>query len=171
MTQQMQAWPIEQHIYLIRGHKVMLDSDLARLYGVTTKRLNEQVKRNRQRFPRRYMFRLSETEKKKVVANCDYLHKLKFSPVRPYAFTEHGAIMLASVLNSSRAIRASVAVVDAFIRLREILATHKDLAQRLVELEKKYDAQFKVVFDAIRELMEKPEEVLPSQPEVKGFRI
>lgn len=96
-------------------------------------------------------------EKAEVVANCDHLKRLKFSPTLPYAFTEHGAIMLASVLNSPIAVQTSVLVVRAFVKLREMLATHKDLAKKLEEIEKKYDAQFKVVFDAIRELMRPPE--------------
>ena len=95
---------IERRILLIRRQKVMLDSDLAQLYGVSTKRLNEQVKRNRKRFPSDFMFQLSEQEKSEVVANCDHLKNLKFSPVLPRAFTEHGAIMLASILNSSTAV-------------------------------------------------------------------
>ena len=96
---------IERKILLIRGEKVMLDADLAALYGVTTKRLNEQVKRNRERFPNDFMFQLTEEEKAEVVANCDHLKRLKFSPTLPYAFTEHGAIMLASVLNSPLAVQ------------------------------------------------------------------
>jgi len=145
----------------------MLDADLANVYGVATKRLNEQVKRNQRRFPPKYMFQLTAREKAEVVANCDHLAKIRFSPVLPYAFTEHGAIMLASVLNSMTAILSSIAVVDAFVQLRELLSTHKDLARELKELEKKYDAQFRVVFDAIRELMEKPE----ARPlEIKGFK-
>jgi len=145
----------------------MLDTDLADVYGVTTKRLNEQVKRNRARFPPKYMFQLTAREKDEVVANCDHLSKIRFSPGLPYAFTEHGAIMLASVLNSMAAIKASIAVVDAFVRVRELLSTHKDLARELKELEKKYDAQFRVVFDAIHELMEKPK----SKPlHINGFK-
>jgi ORF6N domain len=158
---------VENRILLIRGSRVMLDSDLAEVYGVTTKRLNEQVKRNRVRFPPKYMFQLTSREKSEVVANCDHLANLKFSPVLPFVFTEHGAIMLASVLNSVTAVKASIAVVDAFVHLRELLSTHKDLARELKELEKKYDAQFRVVFDAIRELMEKP----AARPlRIKGFK-
>jgi hypothetical protein len=103
----------------------MLDTDLAKLYGVPTKRLNEQVKRNRNRFPEDFVFQLSAAEKTEVVAKCDHLEGLKFSPTHPYAFTEHGAIMLAAVLNTPRAIAVSVFVVRAFVRFREILATHK----------------------------------------------
>ncbi len=147
---------IERAILLIRDQKVILDTDLARLYGVTTKRLNEQVKRNSGRFPSDFMFQLTAEEKAKVVANCDHLSKLKYSPVLPYAFTEHGAIMAASVLNTPKAIEVSVYVVRAFVRIREYLATHKELARKLAVLEKKYDAQFKVVFDALRQLMAPP---------------
>jgi len=99
---------IEQSILVIRGEKVMLDADLAVLYGVTTKRLNEQVKRNRDRFPKDFIFQLTEREKREVVANCDHLKRLKFSLGLPYAFTEHGAIMLATVLNSPIAVKASI---------------------------------------------------------------
>ena len=148
---------IAQGILMIRGHKVMLDADLADLYGVTTKRLNEQVKRNQGRFPPDFMFQLTDVEKAEVVANCDHLVRLKFSPALPNAFTEHGAIMAASVLNTARAVEMSVFVVRAFVRLRQMLASNAELARKLATLEKKYDAQFKVVFDAIRELMTPPE--------------
>lgn len=153
------AGRIESRILLIRGHKVMLDSDLAYLYGVSTKRLNEQVKRNKHRFPADFMFRLTTKEKGEVVANCDHLRSLKFSPVLPYAFTEHGAIMVASVLNTPRAVQVSVYVVRAFVRLREMLSTHKELARKLAELEKRiqgHDEEIILLFEAIRELMEPP---------------
>jgi hypothetical protein len=132
-----QIGQIEQRILLIRGQRVILDADLAELYGTTTKRLNEQVKRNRGRFPEDFMFQLTKREKAEVVAICDHLAKLKFSPVLPNAFTEHGAIMVASVLNTKRAIQVSVFVVRAFVKLREMLAAHKELAHKLVELERK----------------------------------
>lgn len=147
---------VERAILPIRNQKVILDTDLARLYGVTTKRLNEQVKRNSERFPGDFMFQLTDKEKARVVANCDHLARLKYSPVLPYAFTEHGAIMAAGVLNTSKAIEVSLYVVRAFVRIREYLATHKELARKLAALEKKYDAQFKVVFDALRQLMTPP---------------
>ncbi|QQR80863.1 MAG: ORF6N domain-containing protein [Deltaproteobacteria bacterium] len=147
---------IEQSILWIRGQKVMLDSDLARLYGVTTKRLNEQVKRNRDRFPIDFMFQCNADEKMELVANCDRFKNLKHSTSLPFVFTEHGVVMLASVLNSMLAVHASVQIVRAFVRLREILTTHKDLARKLAVLENKYDHQFKVVFDAIRKLMAPP---------------
>src|SRR3989338_4316282 len=148
---------IERAIFVIRGQKVMLDADLAELYGVLTKVLNQAVKRNKERFPIDFMFQLTKEEKDEVVTNCDHLKRLRFSPTLPHAFTEHVAIMLATILNSPVAVQASIQVVRAFVKLREILATHKDLARKLNEMEKKYDAQFKVVFDAIRQLMTPPE--------------
>ena len=148
---------IEHAILSIRGEKVLLDSDLAKLYGVKTKRLNEQVKRNRNRFPEDFMFQLTEQEKKEVVANCDHLSRLRFSPSLPFAFTEHGAIMAASVLNTPQAVDMSVFVVRAFVRLRSFLATHKELKQKIEDMEKKYDYQFRVVFDAIKQLIEPPQ--------------
>jgi hypothetical protein len=156
---------IERSILLIRGLRVMLDADIAKLYGVSTKRLNEQVKRNSGRFPSDFMFRLTVEEKNEVVANCDHLGKLKFSPTLPLAFTEHGAIMAATVLNSERAIKVSLYVVRAFLKLREMLTTQKDLASRLEELEKKFaehDENFKVVFQHIRQLMQ-PTRVPPKR--------
>lgn len=148
---------IERGIFIIRGQKVMLDADLAELYGVPTKRLNEQVKRNADRFPVDFMFQLTAAEKEQVVANCDHLKRLKYSPALPFAFTEHGAVMLASVLNSPASVQASIAVVRAFIRLRHLLASHSDIARKIAALEKKYDVQFKVIFDAIKKLMQPDE--------------
>ena len=147
---------IERRILVLHGHKVMLDLDVAEVYGVTTKRLNEQVKRNSDRFPEDFMFQLTADEKAEVVAICDHLQRLKFSPQLPYVFTEHGALMLASVLSSPVAIQASIQVVRAFVRLREILSAHRELARKLAALERKYDVQFKAVFDAIRQLMAPP---------------
>ncbi len=144
---------IERLILLIHGHKVMLDSDLAELYGVTTKRLNEQVRRNLSRFPDDFMFQLTESEA--------HLLRSQFATSKegrggrrylPYAFTEQGVAMLSSVLNSERAIKANIEIMRAFVRLRQILASHADLARKLEALEKKYDAQFKVVFEAIGEV-------------------
>jgi hypothetical protein len=139
-----------------------LDADLAELYGVSTKRLNEQVRRNTDRFPADFMFRLTPEEKKEVVANCDHLKQLKFSSVLPHAFTEYGAIMLATVLNTRLAVRMSLQVVRAFVRLREILATHKDLARKIEEMEMQYDASFRVLFNAVRKL---------SNPSVRKKRL
>lgn len=147
---------ISRRILSIRGKRVMLDADIAELYGVTTGALNQTVKRNKRRFPSDFTFRLTAEEKEKVVTECDHLARLKFSPVLPLAFTEHGAIMAASVLNSKKAVEISVYVVRAFVRLREALVGHRDLVARLNELERKYDARFRVVFDALRALMEPP---------------
>ena len=160
------AETIERKIYLIRGQKVMLDNDLAELYGVTTKRLNEQARRNADRFPVDFMFQLSPEEYESLRSHFA-TSRLKHGGRRylPYAFTEHGALMAASVLNTLHAVEISLYVVRAFVRLREMIASHKDLAKKLEELEKKYDAQFRVVFDAIRELM-----ISPSPAEKKiGF--
>ncbi len=155
---------IERSILLIRSDKVILDADLAALYGVETKVLNQAVKRNIDRFPKDFMFRLTKRETREVVTNCDHLERLKYSPVLPRAFTEHGAIMAATVLNSPRAVQVSVYVVRAFVRLRRILESHAGLARELAALERKCDAQFKVVFNAIRQLMAPP-------PEAKRKRI
>ena len=122
---------------VLRGLRLMIDADLSTLYGVTTKRLNEQVKRNADRFPGDFMFKLNVAEKAEVVANCDHLAKLKFSKVLPYAFTEHGAIQAANVLASPQAVGMSIFVVRAFVRMRELAAVHADLAKRLSELEQK----------------------------------
>ncbi len=144
---------IDTRILVVRGHKVMIDADLAELYGVTTKRLNQQVRRNIERFPEDFMFELRPAEKAQVVANCIHLARLKYSPAAALAFTEHGALMGASVLNTPRAIEVSVYVVRAFVRLNQALTSHKDLARRLDQLEARTDARFKAVFDALRDLM------------------
>lgn len=148
---------IENSILVIRGQKVMLDADLAEIYGVTTKRLNEQVRRNVDRFPKDFAFRLSSQELNDLRSQ---FAATKWSKRRspPYAFTEHGALMAASVLNTPVAVETSVHVVRTFVRLRTVIATHKDLARKLATLENKYDAQFKVVFQAIRQLMAPPTE-------------
>ncbi len=151
---------IEPLVRTIRGQNVILDSDLAQLYGVPTKRLNEQVRRNRQRFPGDFMFQLSKSELRdwrSQIATSNPAAKMGLRR-RPYAFTEHGAIMAASILNSPMAVEVSVYVVRAFVKLRELVTAHKDLARKLDALEAKYDAQFKVVFDAIRQLMAPPPE-------------
>lgn len=157
MKELISADAIEHRIFTIRGHKVMLDRDLAYLYGVTTKRLNEQVKRNRARFPGDFMLQLTKEEKNEVVASCDHLKAVKYSSTLPYAFTEHGAVMPASILNSPIAVQSSILVVRAFIKFRETIATHKDLERKIKEMENKYDAQFRVVFEAIRRLLAPPE--------------
>jgi len=147
---------VQDSILVIRGQKVMLDRDLAELYGVETKRLNQQVSRNITRFPADFMFQLTDEEKTEVVANCNHLNVLKFSKTNPYAFTEHGAVMLASVLNSEKAVQTSILVVRAFIQLRKMLASHEELAKKINELELKYDKKFSIVFQALRQLIDKP---------------
>src|SRR3990170_5889438 len=145
---------IEKKILLIRGHKVMLDSDLAVLYGVTTKRLNEQMRRNLRRFPSDFMFQLTAEEVESLRSQFATLKtgRGRHRKYLPYIFTEQGVAMLSSVLNSERAIEVNILIMRAFVKLREMLATHKDLAKKLEDMEKNYDAQFKIVFDAIRQL-------------------
>lgn len=147
-------------IHSIRGHKVMLDADLAALYGVPTKALVQAVKRNLQRFPPDFMFHLTEQEvrasRSQIVTLNDAGgrgHNVKY---RPYAFTEQGVAMLSSVLRSERAVQVNVEIMRAFVRLRGLIGQSRELAQRLEDLESRYDRQFKVVFDAIRELMTPP---------------
>jgi hypothetical protein len=146
---------IEKAIYLIRGEKVMLDRDLAELYGVETRVLNQAVSRNRERFPADFMFRLTREE---IVGISQFVtsSNLKFSK-RVTAFTEQGVAMLSSVLRSKRAIAVNVQIMRTFVRLRQMLTSNAELARKLEQLEEKYDAQFKVVFDAIRQLMMPPE--------------
>jgi hypothetical protein len=148
---------IHGRILLIRGAKIILDADLAEVYGVPTRRLNEQVKRNKERFPEDFMFQLSAEEKAEVIANCDHLDKLKFSKALPLAFTEHGAIMAASVLNSPKAVEISVFVVRAFVQLREVISGHSELAHKIAQLERKlsdHDEQILVLVEAIKQLMD-----------------
>jgi hypothetical protein len=147
---------IVKRIYFIRDLKVMLDTDLAQLYGVSTKRLNEQVKRNQERFPPAYMLRLTLDETAELIRSHFATGSKRNIRYLPYAFTEHGAIMLASVLKSPIAIKASIAVVNAFVRLREILTTNQELARKLEELENKliaHDYQIADIVKAIRGLM------------------
>lgn len=149
---------ISAKILLIRNKKVMIDRDLAELYGVSTKQLNQQVKRNLNRFPE-VMFQLSQEEKEEVAANCDHLKTLKFSPVLPYVFTEYGAVMLASVLNSQRAIAVNIQIVRIFTRMRELIFTQQDILLKLQQLERKVDSHDKhiqLIFQALKELLQKP---------------
>jgi hypothetical protein len=148
---------IERKILLIRGQKVMLSTHLAELYGVETRVLNQAVKRNINRFPEDFMFQLNNSEAEHLVSQNVIPHKKYLGGSLPYAFTEQGVAMLSSVLNSERAVQVDIAIMRAFVKLREMIASNKELAKRLDELEKKYDAQFKVVFDAILEMMTPPE--------------
>lgn len=155
---------VERRILLIRGHKVMLDTDLAALYEVPTYRLNEAVKRNARRFPEDFMFRLTTEEAKPLTSQLAMSKQGRGGRrTLPYAFTEQGVAMLSSVLNSERAVQVNIAIMRAFVRLRHILATHKDLAEKLQVMEKKYDKQFKVVFEILRQLMEPPPDA-PKRP-------
>jgi hypothetical protein len=149
---------IERRILRIRGQNVMLDTDLAELYEVDTKVLNQAVKRNLERFPGDFMFRLKNEEstalRSQIVTSNEGRGGRRYSP---YAFTEQGVAMLSSVLRSPRAVQVNIAIMRAFVKLREIIASHHQLAQRLEEMESRYDEQFRTVFDAIRDLMEPPE--------------
>jgi len=161
---------IENRIYVIRGIKVLLDSDLAELYGVTVKRLNEQVKRNAERFPQDFMFRLTGKEHESLRSQFATSNPGRGGRrYQPFVFTEHGAIMAASILNSERAVEMSLFVVRAFVRLRKILGNHRDLAMKLSELEGKLDTHdhaIQEILDAIRELMDRS--LKPQKP--IGFR-
>jgi hypothetical protein len=150
---------VANRILQLRGQRVMLDADLADLYGVETRALNQAVKRNLERFPEDFMFQLNAEEKAEVVANCDHLIQLKYSSSLPYAFTEHGALMLGNVLKSSRAVEVSLLVVRAFVQIREMLSTHKDIAAKLDQMERKlssHDQAIAGLIDAIRQLMTPP---------------
>ncbi len=152
---------IETRIFFIRGKKVMIDKDLAELYKVETKVLNQSVKRNIKRFPADFMFQLTKHERDELVTNCDRFEKLKHSTSLPYVFTEQGISMLSTVLNSERAINVNIQIMRTFTKIREMIETHKDLKTKIDNMEKKYDKQFQIVFEAIKRLIE---------PEVKPKR-
>ncbi|MBU1298905.1 MAG: ORF6N domain-containing protein [Bacteroidetes bacterium] len=162
---------IEQRIFFIRDQRVIIDMDLARIFGIPTFRLNEAVKRNRERFPEDFMFQLTREEFTALTSQIAISKKGRGGRrTLPYTFTEHGAIMAANVLNSPRAVQMSVFVVRAFVRLRQVLATHKELAEKLTELERKFsahDRQIQTIIEAIRQLMTPPE-----KPKRQiGFRV
>ncbi|NQT24341.1 ORF6N domain-containing protein [candidate division KSB1 bacterium] len=151
---------IKQTILVIKKKKVIIDSDLALIYGTSTKHLNQSVRRNSGRFPADFVFQLTADEKNEVVTNCDHLGKLKYSSYLPFAFTEHGALMAASVLNTDHAIQVSVFVIRAFVKLREIASTHKEMENKLTELENrvgKHDKAILQLIEAIKQLMKPPE--------------
>ncbi len=152
---------IDKRIVIVRGHRVLLDADLARLYGVEVKALNQAVRRNLERFPEDFMFQLSweeiERSRSQIVTLIGTGVRGRNVKYRPYAFTEQGVAMLSSVLRSRRAAQVNMEIMRAFVRIRDLIGQHRDLARRLDRLESKYDRQFKVVFDAIRELMAPPE--------------
>lgn len=150
---------IRQRIFIIRNKRVMLDADLAILYDVSTKVLNQAIKRNTSRFPDDFMFRLTEDEKLEVVTNCDHLSNLRFSYALPYAFTEHGVAMLSSVLNSERAVQMNIFIIRAFIKMRELLENHKDLVLKVDEIEKrqeKQDDKISAIDEIVKRLLNTP---------------
>lgn len=150
---------IESKIFLIRGQKVMIDRDLAELYGVETKYLNRQVRRNIERFPKEFMSKLTKQEKNELVTICHHLADLKFSYQLPYAFTEHGVAMLASILKSKVAVKISIFIIKTFVKLRQILSTHKELAHIIKDLERRvgdHDVQILALFKSINKLLEPP---------------
>jgi len=158
---------IESKIFQVRGKRVMLDRDLAKLYGVSTKALNQGVKRNSKRFPDDFMFKLSKHEKDELVTVCDRFKTLKHSSVNPHAFTEQGVAMLSSVLNSERAVMVNIQIMRAFVNLRRIALTYIGLKRKIESMEKKYDAQFQIVFKAIKRLIMPP----PAKKRKIGFHV
>ena len=146
---------IEGMIFLVRGQKVIIDRDLAKLYCVHTKVLNQAVKRNHKRFPDDFILQLTKIEKNGLVTICDRFKTLKHSTVNPYAFTEHGVAMLSSVLNSEKAIQINIAIIRTFVKLRQLVDTNKEIAQKISQLERKYehhDFQIQKLFDRVREI-------------------
>ena len=144
---------IESKILLIRGKKIMLDRDLAELYSVSTKVLNQAVKRNKKRFPDGFMMQLNKKEKEELVTICDRFNRLKHSSALPYAFTEYGILMLSSVLNSEKAIQINIQIIRVFTKLREVLATHREMARKIEE----HDKNIKILFNAVQQLMNPPQ--------------
>jgi hypothetical protein len=160
MTKLIPVETIANKILFLRNEKVLLDRDLAELYGVSTKALNQAVKRNVRRFPPDFMFRLTKKEKDELVTNCDRFQPLKHSSVSPRAFTEQGVAMLSSVLNSQRAIDVNIAIMRAFVHMRKMIASHTKLAKKLKELEhhiKDHDEKIQAIFEAIQQLITLPE--------------
>lgn len=169
---------IQNRIIVLRGKKVMIDRDLAMLYEVKTKVLNQAIKRNVERFPANFMFHLNKEEKEEVVTNCDHLKALKFSPVLPYAFTEYGVAMLSSVLNSKRAIRVNIAIINAFVKMREMFENFKKNGEMIETIKRDYDQRFilyRRIIEAhskdiqtIYKLLTPPEE---SEKDEIGFKV
>ena len=174
----MRRFSLDERILTIRGQKVILDADLAELYGVTTKALNQAIKRNAERFPCDFTFVLSAEEKAQVVTDCDHLMRLKFSPVLPRALTEHGAIMAANVLNSARAVHMSVFVVRAFVKMRAALTDSHELARKLAVLEHELTSRLDIHEAAIVDVLQRIMKILdpppplpePPPPEI-GFHV
>ena len=169
------AATIHSVIRTIRGRKVILDTDLAAIYSVTTKRLNEQVKRNKSRFPGDFMFQLTPAEKRELVAKCDHLTTLKFSKSLPYAFTEHGAIMVATILSTPQAVKMSVFVVRAFVRMREQLTANAAILRRLAEIDRTlllHDKDLYALWDRLQLLLEPPDDEAADESKAEiGFHV
>jgi len=170
--------PLEQRILALRGERVILDADLAEVYGVTTKALNQAIKRNAERFPNDFVFLLTPGERAEVVTNCDHLARLRFSPVLPRAFTEHGAVMAANVLNSSQAVQMSIFVVRAFLKMRAALSDTRALARKLALLERELKGRLDIheaaIVDVLQRIMKllDPPQPPPEPPKPKiGFHV
>ena len=156
MVAQMTLSVIQNKIYTLRDKQVMFDFDLAKLYGVETRTLKQAVKRNIERFPQDFMFVLSKKEWSELITNCDNLPEdLKFSPALPFAFTEQGVAMLSSILRSKTAIEVNIAIMRAFVFMRQYALSHKDLTEKLKELERKYDQKFHTIHQALEYLLQK----------------
>ena len=158
----------EEMIVRVRGHAVILDADLAKLYGVETRQINQQVKRNQKRFPKSFAFQLTKGEWERLRSQNVISKKRGGRRYMPYVFTEHGVLMAANVLNSSKAVETSVAIVEAFVKLRRMALSVEGIARKLNAMESKYDKQFGVVFKAIRQLMAAPPP--PPGKKIKGFK-
>ena len=169
----MQLQVIQNKIYEIRGQKVMLDFDLAELYETETRTLKQSFKRNLNRFPHDFMFQLTKTEWQELITICDKLPKsIKYSPATPYAFTEQGVAMLSGVLNSDKAIDVNIAIMRAFIALKQFALTNNELSNKLKELEKTYNKQFKDVYEAINYLLQKDkQETSQSERKQIGYKV
>jgi len=161
---------IANKIFLIRGQKVMLDRDLAELYGVDTAMLKRQVRRNKDRFPNDFMFTLNDEEVKGMVCHFGIPSKSYFGGALPYAFTEQGVSMLSSVLNSKRAIQVNIQIMRTFTQMRQMMLSYKDLKEKIDKMESKYDKQFHIVFQALKQMLELPKPVLPKQNVRRGGR-
>lgn len=167
MNENLTYQEVVQNVFFIRKKKVMLDFHLAIMYNVETRVLKQQIKRNRDRFPADFMFQLSEEEWRELITICDKLGAYKFSPAIPLAFTEQGVAMLSGILRNPLAIQVNIAIMRAFVKMREILEDNKELKEKIEQLEAKYDKQFSLVFEAIKLLIKKEEE--PRSP--VGFKI
>ncbi|MFH2143336.1 MAG: ORF6N domain-containing protein [Bacteroidota bacterium] len=161
-------------IFLIRGERVMIDSDLAELYGVPTKRLNEQVKRNRKRFPKHFMFELTKEEKEELVANCDQLKKIKYSSFLPNVFTHYGVLQVANILNSDRAILTGNRIIEVFVKMHEMIMNQKELVMKLEEMENKlsdHDDSIMMIFEYIKQFEEAKQKQFEQENRMRiGFK-